>query len=166
MKITVILVGKTQDKPLDVLMAEYKKRLKRYIQVDWVEIPDYKNRGKVTSEELKKIEGQTILSKISSGDELYLFDEKGLEFTSIGFSNFFKKKMVGGVRNLVFVIGGAYGFSDAVYARANGKIALSKLTLPHQLIRVFVLEQIYRSYTIIKGEPYHHVWCAVMQLNG
>jgi len=157
MKITVILVGKTQSKELLVLMAEYQKRLKRYIQVDWIEIPDYKNRGKVTAEELKKIEAQSILSKIGSGDDLVLFDEKGKEFTSVAFSGFFKKKMNAGTRNLVFVVGGAYGFSDEVYGRSNGKLAISKMTFPHQLIRVLILEQVYRSYTIIKGEPYHHV---------
>ena len=157
MKITVILVGKTQSKELKILMEEYEKRLKRYIQVNWIELPDYKNRGKVTADELKKIEGQLILSKLSGGDELYLFDEKGEEFTSVGFSKFFRKKMNSGVRNLVFVVGGAYGFSDEVYAKSKGKIAISKLTFPHQLIRVLILEQIYRSYTIIKGEPYHHV---------
>ena len=157
MKITVILVGKTQSKELEVLMAEYKKRLKRYIQVDWLELPDYKNRGKVTSDELKKIEGQLILSKISSGDDVVLFDEKGKEFTSVELSGFFRKKMNAGVRNLIFVVGGAYGFSDEVYARATSKLAISKLTFPHQLIRVLILEQIYRSYSIIKGEPYHHI---------
>ncbi len=157
MKITVVLVGKTQSKELEVLMAEYKKRLNRYIQVDWLELPDYKNRGKVTSDELKRIEGQLILSKVSSGDDLVLFDEKGKEFTSVELSGFFKKKMNAGVRNLIFVVGGAYGFSDEVYARATSKLAISKLTFPHQLIRVLILEQIYRSYSIIKGEPYHHV---------
>lgn len=157
MKITVILVGKTHSKELDVLMAEYKKRLKRYIQVDWIELPDFKNRGKVTSDELKRIEGRLILSKLSGGDELYLFDEKGEEFTSVEFSKYFRKKMNAGVRNLVFVVGGAYGFSDEVYQKSKGRIAISKLTFPHQLIRVLILEQIYRSFTIIKGEPYHHV---------
>jgi 23S rRNA (pseudouridine1915-N3)-methyltransferase len=157
MKITVILVGKTQSKELAVLMAEYQKRLKRYIQVDWVEIPDYKNRGKVTSEELKRIEAQSILSKVGSGDDLILFDEKGKEYTSVELSGFFKKKMNAGTRNLIFVVGGAYGFSEEVYSRSNGKVAISKMTFPHQLIRVLILEQIYRSYTIIKGEPYHHV---------
>lgn len=157
MKITVVTIGKTNSKELLVLMKEYQKRLKRYIQVDWIEIPDYKNRGKVSVDELKKIEGKAILAKLAGGDDLILFDEKGNEYTSVGLSQFFKKKMNGGTRNLVFVVGGAYGFSDEVYSRANGKIAISKMTLPHQLIRVFILEQIYRSYTIIKGEPYHHV---------
>jgi 23S rRNA (pseudouridine1915-N3)-methyltransferase len=156
MKITVILVGKTQSKPLLSLMDDYRKRLKRYIQVDWLEIPDYKNRGKVTPAELKKIEAQSILSKVGSGDDLYLFDEKGIEFSSVELSVFFRKKMNAGTRNLVFVVGGAYGFHEDVYQRANGKIAISKLTLPHQLIRVIILEQIYRGYSIIKGEPYHH----------
>ncbi|MFT4754772.1 MAG: 23S rRNA (pseudouridine1915-N3)-methyltransferase [Salibacteraceae bacterium] len=156
MKITVVVVGKTQDKSILTLMEEYKKRLRHYIKLDWIEIPDYKNRGKVSSEELKRIEGQVILSKLSSGDELFLLDEKGLEHTSVQLSGFFKKKMNSGIKNLVFVIGGAYGFSDEVYAKANGKLALSKLTFPHQLIRVFILEQVYRGFTIIKGEPYHH----------
>ena len=156
MKITVIVVGKTNDKSVETLMSEYKKRLKHYIKLDWIEIPDYKNRGKVTPEELKRIEGQSILSKLVVGDALFLLDEKGMEHTSIQLSDFFRKKMNSGIKNLVFVIGGAYGFSDEVYAKANGKLALSKLTFPHQLIRVFILEQVYRGFTIIKGEPYHH----------
>ncbi len=156
MKITLIVVGKTQSKELKNLMDEYSKRLKHYIGVDWIELPDYKNRGKVSSDELKKIEGNIILGKLGSGDDLYLFDEKGVEFTSIQFSKFFKKKMIAGTRNLVLVVGGAYGFSDEVYSKSKGTIAISKLTFPHQLIRVFILEQIYRSFTIIKGEPYHH----------
>jgi len=156
MRITIIVVGKTQSKELIVLMDEYRKRLRRYIQMDWVELPDYKNRGKVSSDELKRIEGKSILSKLNNDDELILFDEKGKELTSVQFSSFFKKKMNSGLKNLVFVVGGAYGFSDEVYARANGKLAISQFTFPHQLIRVFILEQVYRSYTIIKGEPYHH----------
>lgn len=156
MKIKVISIGKTSSKELQSLVNEYQKRLKHYIQVDWVEVPDYKNRGKVSPDELKRIEGETILKHVAPGDALVLFDEKGKEFTSKQFSEFFRKKMNSGLRTLVFVIGGAYGFSDEVYAKAESKIALSKLTFPHQLIRVFVLEQIYRSYTILKGEPYHH----------
>lgn len=156
MKITIISIGKTTDKPVQILMKEYLKRLKHYIKTEWVEIPDYKNRGKVTSEELKKVEGGLILSKVKPGDVMVLLDEKGKEYTSNEFSEFFKKKMNSGIKNLVFVIGGAYGFSDEVYAKSQGKIALSKMTFPHQLIRVFILEQIYRGFTIIKGEPYHH----------
>lgn len=156
MKITVISIGKTSDKHIQHLMSDYEKRLKHYVKLEWLEIPDYKNRGKVTSEELKRIEGQSILGKTKVGDVIFLLDEKGKEFTSAGLSDFFRKKMISGIKNLVFVIGGAYGFSDEVYAKATGKIALSKLTFPHQLIRIFTLEQIYRSFTIIKGEPYHH----------
>lgn len=156
MKITVIVVGKSNDKAIISLMDEYQKRLKHYIKLDWIEIPDAKNRGKVTPVELKKIEGQSILSKLQPTDELVLLDEMGKEFSSNEFSLFFRKKMNSGLKNLVFVIGGAYGFSEEVYQRAHGKIALSKMTFPHQLIRVFILEQIYRGFTIIKGEPYHH----------
>lgn len=156
MRITIIVVGKTQSKDLIALMTEYQKRLRRYIQVDWLELPDYKNRGKVSANELKKIEGKSILSKLNNDDELILFDEKGKEMTSVQLSSFFKKKMNSGLRNLVFVVGGAYGFSEELYVRANSKLAISKLTFPHQLIRVFILEQVYRSYTIINGEPYHH----------
>jgi 23S rRNA (pseudouridine1915-N3)-methyltransferase len=156
MKITVIVVGKTQSKELITIMDEYRKRLKRYIQVEWIELLDYKNRGKVTAEELKKIEGKMILNKLSTDDELILFDEKGMEKTSLELSQYFKKKMNSGLKNLVFVVGGAYGFSSDVYERSNGRLSISKLTFPHQLIRAFILEQIYRSYTILKGEPYHH----------
>jgi 23S rRNA (pseudouridine1915-N3)-methyltransferase len=157
MKITIVVVGKTVGKDLTSLMAEYEKRLKRYVKVNWIEIPDHKNRGKITPLELKKYEGQQILKKLEPGDALYLWDEKGTEYTSVQFSQFFRKKMGSGLKNLVLVVGGAYGFSDEVYAKAQGKIAISKFTLPHQLIRVFILEQVYRAFTIIKGEPYHHV---------
>lgn len=157
MKITIVVVGKTVGKDLLNLMAEYEKRLKRYINVEWIEILDHKNRGKITSEELKKYEGQQILNRLKGGDALFLWDEKGKEYTSVQFSDFFRKKMSSGLKNLVLVVGGAYGFSDEVYAKAQGKIAISKFTLPHQLIRVFILEQVYRAFTIIKGEPYHHV---------
>lgn len=157
MKITIVVVGKTVGKDLLNLMAEYEKRLKRYINVEWIEILDHKNRGKITSEELKKYEGQQILNRLKGGDALFLWDEKGKEYTSVQFSDFFSKKMSSGLKNLVLVVGGAYGFSDEVYAKAQGKIAISKFTLPHQLIRVFILEQVYRAFTIIKGEPYHHV---------
>jgi 23S rRNA (pseudouridine1915-N3)-methyltransferase len=156
MKITIIAVGKTSDKPVQLLMDNYLKRLGHYVKTEWIEIPDYKNRGKVSSDELKKIEGGLILSKLKGGDVLVLLDEKGKEFSSNEFSDYFKKKMNSGIKNLVFVIGGAYGFSDEVYSKAQGKIALSKMTFPHQLIRVFILEQIYRGFTIIRGEPYHH----------
>ena len=156
MKITVIVVGKSQGKELEGLMNEYSTRLKRYISLGWIEIPDNKNRGKVTVEELKRLEGQAILDKLVPGDSLFLFDEKGKEYTSTQFSDFFQKKMNSGIKNLVFVVGGAYGFSPEVYDRADGKLALSKLTFPHQLIRIFILEQMYRAYTIIRNEPYHH----------
>ena len=156
MKITIIVVGKTHGKSILDLMSDYQKRLKHYIKVDWIEIPDNKKRGKITPLELKKAEGDAILEKMNSGDQLFLLDENGKELTSVQLSIFFKKKMNSGLKNLVLVIGGAYGFSDEIYSRANGKLALSKLTFPHQLIRIFILEQIYRSYTIIRGEPYHH----------
>ena len=152
-----MVIGKTQQKELLSIMKEYQKRLTRYIQLDWVELPDYKNRGKVTPDELKRIEGNLLLSKLQPADFLVLWDEKGKEYTSVQFSQFFVKQMNSGLKNLVFVVGGAYGFSDEVYARANHQMAISRFTLPHQLIRVFILEQIYRGYTIIKGEPYHHV---------
>lgn len=157
MKITIIAIGKTNDKSILRLMGEYQKRLKHYVRLEWLEIPDYKNRGKVTTEELKKMEGKSILSKLKPGDSLYLLDEKGKEFNSVQYSDFFIKKMNSGLKNLVLVIGGAYGFSDKVYQKSQGKIALSKMTFPHQLIRVFLLEQVYRGFTIIKGEPYHHI---------
>ncbi len=156
MKITLILVGKTTDKPVEVGMDKYSKRIQRYLPFQLEVIPALKNAKKMSEAEIKQKEGDLILNKISTSDHIVLLDEKGKEYTSVLFSSFIKKKMIHGMKSLVFIIGGAYGFSDAVYSRAHSKLALSQMTFSHQLIRLIFLEQLYRSFTIINNEPYHH----------
>ena len=156
MKITLILVGKTTDKPVEVGMDKYTKRIQRYLPFQIEIIPALKNAKKMSEAEIKLKEGSLILNKVSAADHIVLLDEKGKEYTSVLFSSFIKKKMIHGMKSLVFIIGGAYGFSDAVYQRANSKLALSQMTFSHQLIRLIFLEQLYRSFTIINNEPYHH----------
>lgn len=156
MKITLILVGKTTDKPVEVGMDKYTKRIQRYLPFQLDIIPALKNAKKMSEAEIKQKEGDLILNKVNSSDHVILLDEKGKEYTSVLFSNIIKKKMIHGTKSLVFVIGGAYGFSDAVYQKANGKMALSQMTFSHQLIRLIFLEQLYRAFTIINNEPYHH----------
>ncbi len=155
MKITVITVGKTTSAYRD-LLDDYIKRTNRYVPFAWVDLPDVKNRGKLPVARLKNEEGRAIMDKLSTGDEVYLFDEKGTTYTSTGFSAFLQKRMNAGTRNLVFVIGGAYGFSEELYRKASGKISLSDMTLPHQLVRLVAAEQIYRAFSIMNNEPYHH----------
>jgi len=156
MKITLILVGKSTDKPVEVGMDKYSKRIQRYLPFQLEVIPALKNAKKMSEAEIKQKEGDLILNKISTSDHIVLLDEKGKEYTSVLFSSFIKKKMIHGMKSLVFIIGGAYGFSDAVYQRANSKLAISQMTFSHQLIRLIFLEQLYRSFTIINNEPYHH----------
>ena len=119
-------------------------------------IPDIKNSKNLSEEQQKEKEGELILQQISSSDELCLLDEQGVEASSVDFSKFLEKKMISGIKRLVFVIGGPYGFSGTVYARANGKISLSKMTFSHQMVRLIFAEQLYRAFSILKGEPYHH----------
>lgn len=156
MKIKLLAIGKTDNKALQSLMDEYQQRLKHYIKFEFEIIPDIKNAKNLSEYQQKEKEGELILSKIQPTDDLLLLDENGLEFTSVAFSNYLQKKMNAGTKQLVLVIGGPYGFSDAVYAKSLGKISLSKMTFSHQMIRVFVIEQLYRAFTILKNEPYHH----------
>ncbi|WP_117883348.1 23S rRNA (pseudouridine(1915)-N(3))-methyltransferase RlmH [Aureibaculum luteum] len=156
MKIKLLAIGKTDDKNLIALITMYQKRLKHYINFDLEIIPDIKKVKNLTENQQKEKEGELILQQLSPTDVLVLFDEKGQEFRSIQFSKFLQKKMNSGIKQLVLVIGGPYGFSDAVYQKAQGKIALSKMTFSHQMIRLFVVEQLYRAFTILKNEPYHH----------
>lgn len=156
MKITFLCIGKTSKKFLELGEEEYLSRLKHYTKIDRIEIPDIKNAKKLTKDQIKKEEGALFLSKIPAGDELILLDEKGMKFTSIAFSNYIDKKNISGIKGITFLVGGAYGFSDEVYERANGKISLSEMTFSHQMIRMIFFEQLYRAFTIIKGEPYHH----------
>jgi 23S rRNA (pseudouridine1915-N3)-methyltransferase len=156
MKITFLCIGKTGKKFLEEGEAEYLNRLKHYVKIERIELPDLKNSRKLTKEQVKKEEGAIFLTKIPQGDELILLDERGKLFSSVEFADFLNKKAINGLKGVTFLVGGAYGFSDAIYERANGKISLSKMTFSHQMIRMIFFEQLYRAYTIIKGEPYHH----------
>ena len=156
MNIKLIVIGKTDNINLNALIEEYTKRLRFYIKFDLEVIPDIKNVKNLSESEQKIKEGQLILDKLSPTDQLILLDENGKEFNSIEFSDFLQKKMNSGIKTLVFVIGGPYGFSDEVYQKAQGKVALSQMTFSHQMVRLFVIEQIYRGFTILNNEPYHH----------
>lgn len=156
MRIKVICIGKTGKKFLEEGEQEYLSRLKHYITVERIEIPDIKNQKSLSEEQVKKQEGELILSKISTGDQLYLLDEHGKTFTSEKFADFLQQRFNQGGKSLVLVIGGAYGFSKEVYDTSSGKISLSELTFSHQMVRMILFEQLYRGMTILKGEPYHH----------
>jgi len=156
-KITLLLVGKTTENYLNEAVSEYLKRLKRYITFELVVIPEVKNTKNISCEQQKEKEGLAILSAIETSDEVILLDERGLEYSSVEFASFIEKKGLNSVKRLIFVVGGPYGFSREVYARANGQVSLSQMTFSHQMIRLFFVEQIYRAMTILKGEPYHHV---------
>ena len=156
MKIKLLAIGKTDDKNLNELISVYQKRLQHYVPFDLEIIPDLKNSKNLSQDQQKQKEGELILSKISTFDQLILLDEKGKEFRSLEFANYLQKKMNAGIKQLVFVIGGPYGFSSDVYQKAMGKVSLSKMTFSHQMIRLFVVEQIYRGFTILRNEPYHH----------
>ena len=156
MKIKLIVIGKTDQGHLQEGIGMYHSRIPHYLPFEYQVIPDIKNTRKLSEVQQKEKEGELILSQIKAGDELILLDEKGKEFRSTEFARFLEKKMLGGVKNLIFVIGGPYGFSDAVYQKAAGKVSLSKMTFSHQLIRLIFSEQLYRALTILKGEPYHH----------
>ena len=156
MKIKLLAIGKTDDKNLQLLIQKYEKRLKHYVKFELEIIPDLKNVKNLSESEQKEKEGELILGKLSPVDQLILLDDKGESYHSIGFSKFMQKKMNSGIKQLVLVIGGPYGFSETVYKKAQGKISLSKMTFSHQMIRLFVVEQLYRAFTILKNEPYHH----------
>lgn len=156
MNIKLLAIGKTDNKNLQVLMDEYSKRLGFYVKFDMEVIMDIKNVKNLSENQQKEKEGEQILAKIGATDQLILLDENGATFSSVGFSDYLQKKMNSGIKTLVFVIGGPYGFSDEVYAKAQGKISLSAMTFSHQMVRLFVIEQLYRGFTILKNEPYHH----------
>ncbi len=156
MKIKLLAIGKTDDKNLQTLIEAYQNRLKHYINFELEIISDIKNVKNLSEQVQKEKEGELILKKLLPTDTLILLDEKGKEFRSIDFSKYLQKKMNSGIKQLVFVIGGPYGFSDEVYKKSAGKISLSKMTFSHQMIRLFFVEQIYRAFTILKNEPYHH----------
>ena len=156
MKIKLLTIGKTDNAALAQLIKTYEARLKHYIQFSIEIIPDLKNTKNFSEEIQKEKEGDLILSKISSTDRMVLLDENGTSFDSMEFSKFLQKQMNSGIKQLVFVIGGPYGFSEKIYKKSQGKISLSKMTFSHQMVRLFAIEQIYRGFTILKNEPYHH----------
>ena len=156
MKIKLLTIGKTDAKNLQALIETYQNRLKHYINFEIEIIPDIKNVKNLSESQQKEKEGELILKKLSPTDVLILLDEKGKEFRSIEFSKYLQKKMNSGIKQLVIVIGGPYGFSNEVYNKSAGKISLSKMTFSHQMIRLFIVEQLYRAFTILKNEPYHH----------
>ncbi|WP_283640876.1 23S rRNA (pseudouridine(1915)-N(3))-methyltransferase RlmH [Mesonia mobilis] len=156
MTIKLLAVGKTDDKDLQKLIDQYVKRLKHYCKFKIEIIRDIKKSKKMDENLQKQKEGELILAKTQASDILVLLDENGKNFSSVGFSTWLQKQMNTGMKQLIFVIGGPYGFSDEVYQRANQKISLSKMTFSHQMVRLFFTEQIYRAFTILKNEPYHH----------
>ncbi len=156
MNIRLLAIGKTDNKSLQTLIDDYTKRLSFYIKFDLEVIPDIKNVKNLSEAQQKEKESELILAKLSPTDQLILLDENGSTFSSVAFSGYLQKKMNAGIKTLVFVIGGPYGFSDEVYKKAQGKISLSAMTFSHQMVRLFVIEQLYRGFTILKNEPYHH----------
>ncbi len=156
MKIRLICVGKTERSYLKEGESEYLKRLKHYCSFEKIEIPELKNAKKLSENQIKLEEGKLILANLESSEQLILLDENGKSYSSVGFSKFLQKKFNQGGKSIVFVVGGAYGFSDDIYTRSDGKISLSEMTFSHQMVRLFFIEQIYRALTILKGEPYHH----------
>ena len=156
MKITLLTVGKTDKDWVKQGMDIYVSRLKHYIPFAVVEIPELKNVSALTKDQIKVREGELILKNIKPTDDLILLDERGKEFSSVEFAKVIQDKISYVGKDMVYVIGGAYGFSDAVYQRANSKISLSRMTFSHQMVRAIFVEQIYRAFTIMKGEPYHH----------
>ena len=156
MKISLITVGKTDIAWVRQGLDMYVSRLKHYAPFEVIEIPELKNVSALSKEQIKSKEGELVLKYLKPADDLILLDEHGKELRSIEFAKYLEDKMISSGRDIVFVIGGAYGFSPEVYERANGKISLSKMTFSHQIVRTIFAEQLYRAFTIIKGEPYHH----------
>lgn len=156
MNIKILMIGKTDNSIMKTIFDDYSKRLSMYINFSFEVINDIKNAKNLTEIQQKEKEGELILAKLKPGNHLILLDENGENFSSIGFSEFIQKKMNSGIKTMVLVIGGPYGFSESVYKKANGKIALSKMTFSHQMIRMIIVEQLYRAFTILNNEPYHH----------
>lgn len=156
MTIKLLAIGKTDSSELQQLIALYEKRLSHYINFTLHIIPDIKNTKNLSEEQQKTKEGEQLLKELRNTDILVLLDEKGKQHTSLTFAAYLQKKMNAGTKQLVFVIGGPYGFSNELYARAVGKISLSSMTFSHQMVRLFMVEQLYRGFTILANEPYHH----------
>ncbi len=156
MKILVLAIGKTDEQWVKEALLKYNKRLQHYLPFEFEAIPDLKNTKNLSEAQQKEKEGALILKKLKPTDKFVLLDEKGTEYRSVEFAKHLQQQMNSGVKRLVFIIGGSYGFSPKLYAQAQGKLALSKMTFSHQMIRPFFVEQLYRAMTILKNEPYHH----------
>lgn len=156
MNIKLIVVAKTDEKYLQQGIEIYVSRLKHYVNFEMVVIPALRDQKGASPEEIKEREASLLLKQLEKCDRVVLLDEHGTEHTSVGFSEFLQKQMNAGVRNLAFVVGGAFGFALSVYAAANDKVSLSKMTFNHQMIRLFFVEQLYRAFTILRHEPYHN----------
>lgn len=156
MKITLLAIGKTDARYFIEAINEYQKRLEHYIPFEVQVIPDIKNAKNLTTDQQKEKEGELILKIIQAGDYLVLLDDKGKEYTSMQFASYIEKKTHTVSKRLIFVIGGPYGFSQAVYEKANEKLTLSRMTFSHQMVRLIFVEQLYRAMTILNNEPYHH----------
>ncbi len=156
MNIELIVVGKTDSAEVEALVAMYAKRINRYCKFAVTTIADVRNTRNMAASRQKQLEGEMILKNIVEGDFLVLMDERGTQYTSLEYAQWLQKRMLSGVKRLVLVIGGPYGFSDDVYSRADGKISLSKMTFSHQIVRAIFAEQLYRAFTILHNEPYHH----------
>ena len=156
MKITLIAIGKTEDKYLIEGIDKYLNRLKHYINFNVLIIPDIKNTKNLTEAQQKTKEAEVIAKQINPTDVVILLDEKGKKHSSVSFANYLNKQMIGSVQHLVFIIGGPYGFDESIYKRSNTSISLSDMTFSHQMVRLFFVEQLYRAFTILKNEPYHH----------
>ena len=156
MKITLIAVGKTEDKYLMEGIEKYLNRLKHYINFNLLVIPDIKNTKSLTEAQQKSKEAELINKQLQPADVVVLLDENGKNYSSVDFSAYLSKQMIGSVQHLVFIIGGPYGFDERIYKRANASVSLSPMTFSHQMVRLFFVEQLYRAFTILKNEPYHH----------
>ncbi len=156
MQIELIVVGKTDSKEVASLVEMYAKRVNHYCRFAITYLPDLRNTKSLNARQQNKSEGERILALVNEGDYLVLLDEHGEEYRSMAFADWLRKRMAGGLRRLLFVIGGPYGFSEEVYARANHQISLSQMTFSHQIVRAIFAEQIYRAFTILNNEPYHH----------
>lgn len=156
MNIELIVVGKTDCKEVETLVEMYAKRINRYCKFSTTTIADIRNTRNMAPARQKQLEGEAILRLVSEGDFLALMDERGAQYSSIEYADWLQKRMLSGVKRLLLVIGGPYGFSDEVYKRANGKISLSRMTFSHQIVRAIFAEQLYRAFTILHNEPYHH----------
>ncbi len=157
MQIDLIVIGKTNATYLNTGIDEYIDRLKHYVPFSLKVIPDIKNAKSLSQEQIKVKEGELLLKQVEKSDQLILLDENGKNFSSVEFSKHIQGHLLSGRKRIIYVIGGAYGFSPHVYHRANAKVSLSRMTYSHQMVRLIFVEQLYRAMTILKGEPYHHI---------